>query len=224
MRHIVQKALIAAAATLAIASAQATPVATWQTGGVFSNTASFVATGLTASNLSGTVPVAQQANGYVGYNLNAWSVYGSGAVANAAFTLTLTTSTALTLSTFDFSLFNNDCQVDGTPLNKCNTATWGVQMSVNGGGFGADLFSFNAGAPYDDNDYSVLLNQSLNAGDAVTMRVYAIDAGSMSPGTGQYYFHNISLNTPDSNQVPEPGTLALTGLALLAATRLRRKA
>jgi hypothetical protein len=224
MRHAVQKALIAAAATAAFATVQAAPVATWQTGGVFSNTASFVAAGVTASNLSGSVPVAQQANGYVGYNLNAWSVYGSGAVANAVFTLTLTTSTALSLSTFDFTLFNNYCQIVATPLPKCTNATWGVQYAINGGPFSADLLSFNAGEPYDNTAESVALNQNLNAGDSLTMRVYAIDSGSASPGTGQYFFHSISLNTPASNNVPEPGTLALTGLALLAATRLRRKA
>jgi len=224
MQINIQKLLVGIAAAATFSVVHAAPVATWQTGGVFNNAASFSAAGVTAGALGGNVAVAQQANGYVGYDKNAWSAYGSGVVATAAFTLTLTTSAALELSTFDFTLFNNDCQVNAQPLSNCASANWGVQYTINGGAFGANLLSFNSGAPYAHVAESVVLNQSLNAGDSLTMRVYALNAGSGQPGTGQYYFHDISLNTADGNKLPEPGTLALTGLALLAAAGLRRKA
>lgn len=225
MRINAQNLLVAVASSAMFASAHAAPVATWQTGAVFSNTASFSAPGVTAGTLTGNVPLGQQANGYVGYGLDAWSVAGSSAVATADFKLTISTSAALALSTFDFKLFNNDCQQNSWPLMNCASADWAVQYAINGGAYSANLLSFNSGSPYADVAKSVLLNQSLNAGDSLTLRVYALNAGSSQPGTGQYYFHNIALNTPDrSNNVPEPGTLGLAGLALLAASRLRRKA
>lgn len=229
MRLNVQTLLIAVAASAAFSSAYAAPVATWQTGGVFSNTASFSAAGVTASALTGNVAFSQQANGYVGATTtskNAWSAYGSGVVATAVYQLTVSTSAALQLTTFDFKLFNNDCQDNGNPRANCASADWAVQYAINSGAFSTNLFSFNAGAPYADVAKSVSLNQSLSAGDSLTMKVYALNAGSRQPGTGQYYFHDISLNTanPSNNNVPEPGTLGLVGLALLAASRLRRKA
>jgi hypothetical protein len=188
-------------------SAQAETLASWRDSGCATGDAVCTeAFGITAGDLTGNVPIGNQ-SGYVvrppEYAPYAWSAYGSYWANLAEFELTMTAASAAYIDTFDFSLFNNDCQVGYGYQTWCSTATWAVKLSVNGGPWGADLGQFYSGPPSIDPGFSVTMNQALNPGDTIAVLVYSVDVGSSWPGSGQYFFHDISLNgiapEPDSD-------------------------
>ncbi len=168
------------------------------------------------SSIGSNLPSNQWANGYLPDD--PWSKgFGAGNGVRPVFTLNMKAGEALQLSSFRFSLFNNDCQY-GAPAS-CRGADWKLLKVVNGETFADPLLVFNSGPKFADLSFDVKLDEFLEAGDSFGLKM--VYTGGFKDWTGQYYFHDLALN--GKAQVDEPQTLALLALGAVGVGVARRR-
>ena len=168
------------------------------------------------SSIGSNLPSNQWANGYLPDD--PWSKgFGAGNGVRPVFTLNMKAGEALQLSSFRFSLFNNDCQY-GAPAS-CRGANWKLLKVVNGEEFADPLLVFNSGAKFADLSFDVKLDEALEAGDSFGLKM--VYTGGFKDWTGQYYFHDLILD--GKAQVDEPQTLALLALGAVGVGVARRR-
>lgn len=207
--------LLAALLGLA-ATAQAKPLLSYQNGGGCTmSTACYDGPEVEGSQLLSNLPKAYWANGYIADD--PWSLGVNHDAPAPVFTLRVKAVSDVRLDDFAFSLFNNDCQIV-RPAN-CSGANWALSLALNDGDFGAPVYQFNSGGTFNDLHASVKLDQFLQAGDRLALRIRYLN-GIKDP-TGQYFFHDVALH--GGAPLPEPASLALAGAAGLALLLTRRR-
>ena len=168
------------------------------------------------SSISSSLPSSQWANGFIAED--PWSKgSNAGNAVRPVYSLNVKAGEALQLSSFRFSLFNNDCQY-GAPAS-CRGADWKLLKVVNGETFADPLLVFNSGPKFAYLNFDVKLDQALEAGDSFGLKM--VYTGGFKDWTGQYYFRDLVLD--GTAQVDEPQTLALLALGAVGVGVARRR-
>lgn len=125
-----------------------------------------------------------------------------------------------TLDTLTFSEANNDCQT-GSGSFCTDGTTWQIEESLNGGSF-STIYSFGAGiSNFTPINFSVTLGETFNAADTHTFKFSVTSVDPLHVGTSlAAAFQNVDLNTSDT---PEPGSLGMLGMGMLALGGLVRR-